>query len=52
MRHLIAGLFQLRTGEGELALLGSTFFFLAQAGQVLSVNAGDALLFDRPSRQR
>jgi hypothetical protein len=47
MRHLAARLFQLRSGEGELALLGSAFFLLAQAGQALAANAGDALLFDR-----
>ncbi len=47
MRLLASRLFQLRSGEGELALLGSAFFLLVQAGQVFSVNAGDALLFDR-----
>jgi len=47
VRHLAARLFQLRAGEGELALLGSALFLLVQAGQVFSVNAGDALLFDR-----
>ena len=47
MKRLAARLFQLRAGEGELALLGSAFFLLLQAGQVFSVSAGDALLFDR-----
>ncbi|HSR48882.1 MAG TPA: HEAT repeat domain-containing protein [Anaerolineales bacterium] len=43
----IAGWFQIRPGEGGLALLGAAFFASLQAAQVFSANAADALLFQR-----
>ena len=47
MMPLLARLIQVRRGEERLALLGSGFFLLVQAAQVLAINAGDTLLFDR-----